>query len=109
MSNPHKASRAFAGRTNFYDDITKKILAELETGHFPWVQPLGTAAARAPLCLPRNASTGRAYSGINVLIRIISSKAERICGDAALSLAQGRSARALADTASLRFWGARRG
>jgi len=34
----------------------------------PWVQPWGTAAAKAPLAMPKNASTGRFYSGINVLI-----------------------------------------
>jgi len=32
------------------------------------VQPWGTSAVRAPLALPRNASSGRYYSGINVLI-----------------------------------------
>ena len=34
----------------------------------PWVQPWGTAAAKAPLGMPKNAVTGRPYSGINVLI-----------------------------------------
>jgi antirestriction protein ArdC len=34
----------------------------------PWVQPWGTAAAKAPLAMPKNASTGRFYSGVNVLI-----------------------------------------
>ena len=34
----------------------------------PWVQPWGTAAAKAPLGLPKNASTDRQYSGINVLL-----------------------------------------
>src|SRR5690606_2037041 len=34
----------------------------------PWVQPWGTAAAKAPLAMPRNAATSRKYSGINVLI-----------------------------------------
>jgi antirestriction protein ArdC len=34
----------------------------------PWVQPWGTAVAKAPLAMPKNASTGRQYSGINVLI-----------------------------------------
>jgi antirestriction protein ArdC len=37
-------------------------------GRVPWVQPWGTAAAKAPLAMPRNAATGRHYSGINVLI-----------------------------------------
>jgi antirestriction protein ArdC len=40
----------------------------LEAGRVPWVQPWGTAAVKAPLAMPRNASTRRRYSGINVLI-----------------------------------------
>jgi len=35
---------------------------------FPWIQPWGIAAAKAPLAMPKNASTGRSYSGINILI-----------------------------------------
>jgi antirestriction protein ArdC len=34
----------------------------------PWVQPWGTAAAKAPLAMPKNATTQRRYSGVNVLI-----------------------------------------
>jgi antirestriction protein ArdC len=59
---------AGSGRASLYDEITSKIICELEAGRLPWVQPWGTAAAKAPLAMPRNASTGRAYSGINVLI-----------------------------------------
>ena len=55
-------------RTNLYDEITIKIIAELEAGRVPWVQPWGTAAAKAPLAMPKNAATGRGYSGVNVLI-----------------------------------------
>jgi antirestriction protein ArdC len=51
-----------------YDEITTKIIGELEAGRVPWVQPWGTAAAKAPLAMPKNAATGRLYSGINVLI-----------------------------------------
>jgi antirestriction protein ArdC len=32
------------------------------------VQPWGSSTVRAPLGVPKNAATGRAYSGINVLI-----------------------------------------
>jgi len=56
------------GRSNLYDDITSKIIAELERGRLPWVQPWGTPAAKAPLAIPRNAATSRQYSGINILI-----------------------------------------
>ena len=68
MAREHRAARKSGLRTNLYDDITDKIIAELEEGRLPWVQPWGTAAAQAPLAMPRNASTGRQYSGINVLI-----------------------------------------
>ncbi len=51
-----------------YDEITGKIIAELEAGRVPWVQPWGTTEAKAPLAMPKNAATGRQYSGINVLI-----------------------------------------
>ena len=56
------------GRASLYDEITTKIISELEAGRLPWVQPWGTAAAKAPLAMPKNAATGRGYSGINVLI-----------------------------------------
>lgn len=56
-------------RANLYEEVTRRIIAELEAGRFPWVQPWGVAevAGLAP-GLPRNALTGRTYSGINVLI-----------------------------------------
>jgi antirestriction protein ArdC len=68
MSRHHRNARAGADRASLYDDITNKIIAELEAGRVPWVQPWGTAAAKAPLAMPANAATGRQYSGINVLI-----------------------------------------
>jgi antirestriction protein ArdC len=51
-----------------YTEITDKIIAELEAGRVPWVQPWGTAAAKAPLAMPKNATTQRRYPGVNVLI-----------------------------------------
>ena len=58
-------------RTNLYDVVTARIIAELEAGRFPWVQPWGCpdgdGSAVSP-GLPRNALTARRYSGVNVLI-----------------------------------------
>ena len=68
MSRRKRNTGARRDRTNLYDEITNKIIAELEAGRVPWVQPWGTSAAKAPLGLPRNASTGRNYSGINILL-----------------------------------------
>ena len=55
-----------SGAGTLYRDITAKIIAELEAGRVPWVQPW-TASATAPT-MPVNAATGRRYSGINVLM-----------------------------------------
>jgi len=68
MSRHSRKAGARRDRTNLYSEITDKIIAELEAGRVPWVQPWGTAAAKAPLAMPKNASTGRTYSGINVLL-----------------------------------------
>jgi antirestriction protein ArdC len=68
MSRHADRARVGENRANLYDEITDKIIAELEAGRVPWVQPWGTAAAKAPLAMPKNASTGRQYSGVNVLI-----------------------------------------
>jgi len=67
MSRHTARARTGQGRTGPYQEITDKIIAGLEAGRAPWVQPWGTAAVRAPLGMPRNASTQRRYSGINVL------------------------------------------
>src|SRR5882672_5108553 len=68
MSRSAARARAGRDRTSLYQEITDKIIAELVAGRVPWVQPWGTAAAKAPLAMPRNATTHRRYSGINVLI-----------------------------------------
>lgn len=68
MSRKTASARTGQDRTSLYDEITGKIIGELEAGRVPWVQPWGTAAAKAPLAMPKNGATGRHYSGINVLI-----------------------------------------
>jgi antirestriction protein ArdC len=59
-------ARPDTARASLYDEVTARIVAELEAGRFPWAQPWD-AAAFAP-GLPRNADTRRNYSGINILI-----------------------------------------
>jgi len=53
-------------RTSLYSAVTAQVIAELEQGRLPWVQPW--ESARCGCTMPHNAGTGRAYSGINVLI-----------------------------------------
>jgi len=53
-------------RQSLYAQVTARVIAELEQGRLPWVQPWDSA--RCGCTMPHNAGTGRAYSGINVLI-----------------------------------------
>ncbi|MGI9485300.1 MAG: ArdC family protein [Geminicoccaceae bacterium] len=57
-----------SNRSNLYEEVTAKIIDDLEDGRVPWVQPWGTDHVNAALGLPRNATTHRPYSGINILI-----------------------------------------
>jgi antirestriction protein ArdC len=52
---------------SLYDEVTTKIITQLEGGRLPWVQPWGRAGGAA-LSLPRNGVTGRRYSGVNILL-----------------------------------------
>lgn len=55
-------------RDNLYREITDKIIAELELGIVPWVQPWTSTRQLCPLGLPVNGLTRRSYSGINILL-----------------------------------------
>jgi len=68
MSHAAVHARPGQDRTSLYQEITDKIVAELETGRLPWVQPWGSSGVQAPMSMPTNAATQRRYSGINVLI-----------------------------------------
>jgi antirestriction protein ArdC len=52
-----KHSQAAPSRASLYEEITNKIIGELEAGRLHWVQPWDTSAAKAPLAMPRNAHT----------------------------------------------------
>lgn len=60
-----------ADRRDVYQDVTDRIIAQLEAGIFPWAQPWDSAKAN-PIAgsfgLPSNPTTGAFYSGINVLL-----------------------------------------
>ncbi len=55
-----------SSRRSLYAEVTEQVIAELEEGRLPWVQPWDAAACGC--AMPANAISGRRYSGINVLI-----------------------------------------
>ena len=48
MPHPAPAHKSFADRNSLYQQITDKIIAELEQGRVPWVQPWGNVTVAAP-------------------------------------------------------------
>lgn len=64
MAHTHHP-RTSGERANLYEQITGRIIAELEAGRVPWVQPWGTS--RAGIGMPHNAVSERNYSGVNIL------------------------------------------
>lgn len=51
---------------DLYQQVTDKIISALESGAAPWVKPWASCGA------PRNAVTGREYSGINLVLLAMS-------------------------------------
>ncbi len=53
---------------NLHAEITAKILGQLKTGVAPWRKPWSEKVAAAGSVMPRNAVTGRPYSGVNIML-----------------------------------------
>ncbi|PIT00342.1 antirepressor [Bradyrhizobium nitroreducens] len=68
MSDSSTHHRAAKPKASLYEEITARVVADLEAGIFPWARPWGTGGGSQAFALPRNAATGKTYSGINVLI-----------------------------------------
>jgi antirestriction protein ArdC len=88
MPKYHPSVRAGQNRVSLYDEITDKIIAELEAGRIPWVQPWDAAAGTVPLAMPENAASCRQYSGVNVLILWTAARERRFSGQRWLTYRQ---------------------
>jgi antirestriction protein ArdC len=66
MSQTCQQQASGAIRASLYEDVTDRIVAELERGSVPWVKPWKDSGVA--LGMPRSAATRKFYSGINVLI-----------------------------------------
>jgi antirestriction protein ArdC len=53
-------------RVSLYDEVTARVVAEMEKGAVPWVRPWSRSAAT--LGMSRSAASRKFYSGINILI-----------------------------------------
>jgi len=60
----HRNGTPFTDRRDHYQEVTDKIVAALENGTKPWLQPWKNGSPGMPV----NGATGRRYHGINVLL-----------------------------------------
>jgi antirestriction protein ArdC/3'-phosphoadenosine 5'-phosphosulfate sulfotransferase (PAPS reductase)/FAD synthetase len=65
----HRSGKPFTDRRDHYQEVTDKIIAALEAGTRPWRQPWKSGSPGMPI----NATTGRPYHGINVLLLAMTS------------------------------------
>jgi antirestriction protein ArdC len=65
----HRSGKPFTDRRDHYQDVTDKIVAALEAGTRPWRQPWKSGSPGMPI----NATSGRPYHGINVLLLAMTS------------------------------------
>jgi antirestriction protein ArdC len=65
----HRSDKPFTDRHDYYQEVTDKIIAALENGTRPWRQPWRNGSPGMPI----NATTGRPYHGINVLLLAMTS------------------------------------
>ena len=64
----YKRRSAPNARRNLYRNVTESVIAALESGTVPWVRPWNATGRSASALMPDNPSTGRPYSGINILL-----------------------------------------
>jgi antirestriction protein ArdC len=65
----HRGGKPFTDRRDHYQEVTDQIIAALEAGTRPWRQPWKSGSPGLPI----NATTGRPYHGINVLVLAMTS------------------------------------
>lgn len=75
-------------RLDVYQEVTNKIIEELERGAAPWVK---TWAGSPVSSLPRNAVSNRTYSGVNILLLWIESSIHGYINPSWLTFKQAKS------------------
>lgn len=79
-------------RADLYQQVTDKIVAALEKGTAPWRKPWRTAQKRTGSGLPANATTGKAYSGVNIPLLWMAAEERGFSSDRWLTFRQAQLA-----------------
>lgn len=53
---------------DIYQEVTNKIVSAMESGNIPWLKPWENRKQATNVLVPHNASTGKTYNGINLML-----------------------------------------
>lgn len=87
-----RSKAAAVQTTDLYQQVTDKIIVALENGVPPWRRPWRSAQNVHGSCLPVNAVTGRAYSGVNVPLLWMAAEEHGYTSDRWLTFLQAKTA-----------------
>lgn len=68
MPTKRKSRKSQTNQTDLYQQVTDKIIASIERGVLPWRKPWRDSKKTAESRIPSNASTGRDYNGVNIML-----------------------------------------
>ncbi len=82
-------TKCSTARTDIYQTVTDSIIAALETGVKPWVCPWQRAPGMSGL--PSNYATGKAYSGMNIMLLWCSASKQGFCDSRWMTYKQAKA------------------
>ena len=92
MPTKRKSRKSQANQTDLYQQVTDKIVASIERGVLPWRKPWRDSKKTAESPIPSNASTGRHYNGVNIMLLWLSAEEQGFNSNRWLTWKQAQAA-----------------
>ncbi|KGT93878.1 DNA primase [Erwinia typographi] len=92
MPTKRKPRKSQTNQVDLYQQVTDKIVASIELGVLPWRKPWRDSKRFAESPIPSNASTGRHYNGINIMLLWLSAEEQGFNSNRWLTWKQAQAA-----------------
>lgn len=92
MPTKHKSRKSQTNQIDLYQQVTDKIIASIERGVLPWRKPWRDSTRSVESPIPSNASTGRYYNGVNIMLLWLSAEEQGFNSNRWLTWKQAQAA-----------------
>ena len=92
MPTKRKSRKSQTNQIDLYQQVTDKIIASIERGVLPWRKPWRDSKRSAGSPIPSNASTGRHYNGVNIMLLWLSAEEQGFNSNRWLTWKQAQAA-----------------